>query len=545
VISNSHRGAQPLRKRSRILSFARGVGRKPVLPVAVVFVILAAVSGVGETGGVPGGGPSSPVRDKNTIVVPLNKSRILDLRSPVARVSVANPAIADILVVNPRQIYLVGKQLGTTNMVLWDDGDRVKEMMGLEVTHDLETLKEKLYHFMPNETIRVESAQGAIVLSGEVSSVEKLDAALRLAQSYAGSSAAAGASGAEQPNVLNLLQVGGSQQVLLEVKVAEISRSLSKRMNIDFTGVYNGGSVKMGLIKGGANFPDAVFQGDTGFGGRGSVFPIRPDIDGLVGPVIREFVPGQGSIEDTGAFLNTLSGNFYFNVILDMAKTQGLAKVLAEPNLTTLTGQEAKFLAGGEFPVPVPQSLGNVTIEFKEYGVSLAFVPIVLDSGLISLKVNVSVSELAFDNAVALSPEQSSAVNVIPSLRKRGANSTVEVPSGQTIALAGLINEDLRQASNKFPGLGEIPVLGALFRSVEYQKGQTELMIFVTPRLARPIRTELVELPTDDFVEPSDVDFYLMGRLEGRRPRSGGGSRGAGNVGPDKSGSEGPFGHDL
>ncbi len=525
---------------------------RPVATLACLLCCLcSAASNAGASGGVGGISTPSPLRDQQTIIVPIDKSRIVDLRETVARVSIANPAIADILVINPRQLYINGKELGTTNMILWDAGDRVQRQIGLEVTHDLQTLKEKLHRFLPGEGIRVESAQGAIVLSGEVSSPVKMDAALRLAESYAtrvgsrrfGQGAQGGTQGGTQTgaqrNVINLLQVGGAQQVLLEVKVAEIQRALTRRFDVDLAGLYDGGSIKIGAVNGGATFPDVVLPDGT----SPFTFPLRPGQDGLGSPFAPQFKPSDAAISDTGLFANFLSGNFYFNVVLDIAKTQGLAKILAEPNLTTLSGQQADFLSGGEFPVPVPDDQGNIAIEYKKFGIQLTFVPIVLDSGLISLKVNVSVSELSSETSIALTPSQSTAVTVVPSLRSRGANATVEVPSGQTIAIAGLLSETLREGLNKFPGLADVPIIGALFRSQEYQKGQTELVIFVTPRLARPFETDLVKLPTDDFVEPSDVEFYLMGRLEGRRPASKTAPKST--LGPDKSGSEGAFGHDL
>ena len=513
--------------------------------------------------GGPFDGWSAMAQDQETITVPVSKSRVVDLRQPVARVSIANPSIADILVINPTQLYLNGKQLGTTNMILWDAGDRVQRQIGLEVTHDLQSLKEKLYRFLPGERIRVESAQGVIVLSGEVSSAPKMDAALQLARSYAGGAEgqAAGSGGGSEGNVINLMQVGGAQQVLLEVKVAEIQRDLSRRFDVDFAGIYDGGSIKIGAVNGGASFAPFNTWGGLEvptFLPRGAYFPPAGNgSGGIAGPVIPQFVPNDPSVSDTGIFANFLNGNFYLNVVLDIAKTEGLAKILAEPNLTTLSGQEAEFLSGGEYPVPVPGEDGTVTIEYKKFGIQLTFVPFVLDSGLISLKVNVSVSELSNDTSFAVAPNQTTAVTVVPSLRTRGANATVEVPSGETIAIAGLLSESLREGMNKFPGLGNLPIIGALFRSQEFQKGQTELMIFVTPRLARSFNPELVKLPTDDFVEPSDVEFYLMGRLEGKRrgAKAGAGSANGsakgqaparkGTLGPDKTGSEGPFGHDL
>jgi len=487
-----------------------------------------------ERGGAP---PTSPVRDQKTILVPIGKSRIVDLSFAAARVSVANPAIADTLVINPRQIYVVGKELGSTNMVFWGEADRVQDMMSLEVTHDVQALKEKIFRLLPGEKIGVESAQGAIVLTGTVSSAPKMAAALRLAEQYASetkTSARVGLPGGGQANVINLLQVGGAQQVLLEVKVAEIARDLGRTLDIDFASMYDGGSIRIGSVNGGATFPDYI--GRSGL--QIPAFPLGKG--GIGGPALMEFNPLPGAIANTGAFANLLRGNFFFNVVLDIAKTEGLAKILAEPNLTTLSGKEAEFLSGGEFPVPVPQgNNGQISIEYKKFGIALKFLPVVLDSGLISLQVNVSVSELSNDAGLALQPTQSSASLAIPSLKTRGANATVEVPSGQTLAIAGLLNESLAEGVKSFPGLGQLPLVGSLFRDQDFKKKQTELMIFVTPRLARPFDPALTKLPTDRFVEPSDVEFYLMGRLEARPP----GARGA--LGTDPAGTEGHFGHDL
>lgn len=440
--------------------------------------------------------PGAPLQDQQILTVAVNKSRILDLREPIARVSVANPAIADILVINPKQVYVNGKELGSTNMILWGDQDQILRQIGLEVTHDIESLKEKLYRLLPGERLRVESAQGSIVLNGTVSSPTLLESVLSLAKSYG--------------PVINLIQVGGAQQVLLEVKVAEVNRELGKVMDSNLGALYDGGSVKIGLVKGGLTSVD------------GSLF--------------KAF-----DIADSGLFANIASGNFYADLFLDIAQNQGLARILAEPNLTTLSGQEADFLSGGQFPVSVEGNNGQVNTEWKDYGIQLKFIPLVLSSGVISLKVNVSVSELG--------PIVKTTTGDAQSVLTRGANATVEIPSGQTIAIAGLLSEDSRDSVDKFPGLGDIPILGALFRSVEFQKKQTELVILVTPKLANAFAGRQAKLPTDGFVEPSDVEFYLMGKLSGQRPPAGqsgkSSSAGAQRLGPDKQGSEGAFGHDL
>jgi len=534
----------PLRNGRRAPGFGQGnarghrAGRERMrnLGMAVLAAVLTFGAGLLPPWSEHAGEASAADGNGDHVTVTLNQSRVIKLRSPAARVSVANPEIADILVLDPRQLYAVGKRLGTTNVVLWDANDRVRGTIGLEVTPDLDLLKTRLYQLMPREQVEVRAAQGTIVVSGEVSSPDKAEAAMQLAQSFA---QMGGPDDAAQ--VLNMIQVGGSQQVMLEVTVAEISRSLVKRLDVNFTSFYNGGSVKIGTVGGGAQFPDAIFKDPL----LGDVRLPQFADNGMWGPAVPEFAPNRPGIQDRGIFAQSLSGNFLFSMVIDAAKDQGLAKILAEPNLTTLSGQQAKFLAGGEFPIPVPQDFGRTTIEYKEFGVGLLFVPFVLDSGVISLKVNVTVSDLTNENSLSL-PTTANAGGAnffVPALTKRSANATVEVTTGETIAIAGLINESLRESVDKFPGLGDLPIVGALFRSQQFVKGQTELVIFVTPKLARSFSPDLVRLPTDSFVEPTDREFYLMGRLEGgSKGRSG---KSSGGLGPDKAGTEGAFGHDL
>ena len=513
------------------------------LSMAWLITLLLVLSPVGRVAaqGDPAQQPFKVVSatGNTSVQVALFKSQIIRLSTPVKRISVGNPEIGDLLIIGSRQIYIVGKSLGTTNVVLWNTKDQVIGTLNLEVTHDLENLKNKLYELLPGEVIEVHSSNGSIVLSGEVSSAAKVDTAVKLAETFLKKSK--DSDDTLQGTVLNMLQVGGAQQVMLHVQVAEISHSLVKRLDLQFKTFYNGSNLKAGAVNGGAAFPDAVLQ-------DGSRLPIFGDFDqGLIGPAVSEFAPGLGSISDKGLFASYLSGDFLFNLVIDAAKNQGLAKILAEPTLTTMTGQQASVLSGGEFPVPVAQELGRTTVEYKEFGVGMKFLPVVLDSGTISLKVNVSVSDLRTDNAIALgvptagSSDQIGGAFVIPALAKRTATSTVELKSGETMGIAGIISEQLRENVEKFPGLGDLPVLGPLFRSQEFIKGQTELVVFVTPRLAAPVRPENVRLPTDYFVEPSDTEFYLMGRLEGRRqePES--------DIDTSREGGgiEGQFGHDL
>jgi len=436
------------------------------------------------------------------VEVAINKSTVLQLNTPVKRISIGNPAIADILVLRGSQVYVLGKGLGSTNVVLWDKSDNVISNLDVEVTHDLAGLKAQLYELMPGEEVNVYSSQKSIVLNGLVSSVTKMDAVLRIAESFTGTrlSTKEKKGGASTGGVINLMQVGGAQQVMLEVKVSEVSRSILEQFGIKFDAI-NAGSNGIGGIIG---------RGATLGGGAAPIFTTPA----AVGPAVTSVLSDSASIS-RGIFGAFLDGDMLYNFILNAAKQDGIAKVLAEPTLTTLSGQPASFLSGGEFPVPVPGQNGQVTIEYKDFGIELGFLPVVLDARQINLKLNVSVSELTTDQAVAVDVSNASSNIFVPALRKRSASSTVELADGQTIAIAGLISENTKERVNKIPGLGDIPILGALFRSKEFVKGQSELVILVTPHLAKPIDEKDVRMPTDRIVDPDRWGFYLMGGLTG------------------------------
>ncbi len=481
------------------------------------------------------------------LIVPLYKSRVLSSSVEVERVSVGNPDIADLLILRAREVYVLGKDLGTTNVLLWDREDRLIGSVSVEVTHDLDGLKQKLFELLPNEQIAVYAAQRSIVLAGTVSNLVSMNAALQVAQGYL---AQVGTAVTEQAfeqqsatsedrtggEIINMMQVAGAQQVMLEVKVAEIARTELRRLDSQFNGIDIGSSKwNVGGVNGGATFPDALFE-------PGNLrIPVFSE-PAPFGSVIDEFMPNPLTIEDNGFFASLLTSNGMLNLALDAARENGLAKILAEPTLTTLSGQEAQFLSGGEFPIPVPQGVQGVTIEFKEFGVGVRFLPVVLSSGHINLKLNISVSELIESSNVAITADGSTSTFLIPSLAKRSAATTVELGDGQTMGIAGLINEDVREIVNKFPGLGSIPIIGNLFRSQEFLKGETELVILVTPRLARPMPQDQIRLPTDDFIEPSDMDFFLMGRLEGKAPEM---PESEATTSSTDGGLDSDFGHDI
>lgn len=458
--------------------------------------------------------------------IPINHSRVLNLDQTVESVTVGNPDVADIQVLDPQRIHVVAKSLGSTNVVISTKGGKNNySTFTVDVTHDLNALKRVLHEIMPEEKPEIRSAQGAIIIAGEVSSPAKVLAIDVLAKQFVKdakkfekkAAQGAGAPGESSTEVVNLMQVGGPHQVMLEVKVAEVSRNVLKRLGINMAGLRAGRPWHIGAVNGGASFPNALTQDKLEI----PIFPRTESWlngnDPVIGPMVRELQPAVPAISAAGLFMSFLSSSSYFSLIIDASKEDGLAKILAEPTLTTLSGEAASFLSGGEFPIPVwtGGSDGRITVVFKEFGISVKFLPTVLDSKRVNLALNVSVSELMdAANLTASIPGSTSSFN-IPALSTRSANSTVELMDGETIGIAGLISDKMRETITKFPGLGDVPILGALFRSQQFVQDQTELVMFVTAHLAKPISPNNIRLPTDAFNAPSDLEFFLFGRMEG------------------------------
>lgn len=462
--------------------------------------------------------------ERDALSLPLFKSGIIELEKSPSQISVGNPGIADILVLKGSQIHVIAKALGSTNVVFWDSDGLIFATVDVEVTHDLDSLKEKFFTLLPDENIGVHSAQEKLVLKGEISNAANLQAALDIADGFLpeciepvsdSPSTVDGEStneeGCEKAQVVNLLTIGGSQQVMLEVKIAEISRSVVKTLDTDLNILNFDGNSRFGAVNGGASFPNALtpegLEVPLASGGifDGSISPIGPAVD--------TFEPTTPSIADKGLFFSRLLGDSFFQVALEISRERGLAKILAEPNLTTLTGRSAEFISGGEFPIPVPTGDGAVGIEFRRFGVAVDFLPTIIDGSRISLDLDISVSEIASTNTISLGLIGTDSVFAVPSLSVRGASSTVELRNGQTIGIAGLIQDNVTEIFNELPGLADIPVLGQLFKSQEFVSGQTELVIFVTPHLAKPILPENIRLPTDTFVPPNDFEFYILGKM--------------------------------
>jgi pilus assembly protein CpaC len=394
------------------------------------------------------------------------KSTILMSTLPVKRISIADPKIADFLLLSPREIYLTGKTAGTTNLTLWKN-NKVTEIYDLEVAYDLSRLKQQVHEVLPEEkNLQIIGTNDSITLSGRMLNTANLSKVTALARSYA-----------PKDKINNLIEVGGVHQVMLEVRVAEMSRSTTKKLGINFSWV-NGDDFAVNLLGGLTTFAHGVG-------------------------------PGIGS-SAVNALFRFSSGNSTWTGVIDALKEDGLVKILAEPTLIALSGQEADFLVGGEFAVPVPQGLGTVGITYKTFGVALVFTPTVLSEDVISIQVRPEVSKLDFSTAVQFSGF------VVPGISSRRASTVVELADGQSFAIAGLLQDDIKEVVSKFPLLGDIPILGVLFQSKEFEKNETELIIIVTPHLVKPLNMAKQTLPTDFYIEPSDAEFYLEGRLEGR-----------------------------
>ncbi|MBX7459003.1 type II and III secretion system protein family protein [Qipengyuania sp. 1NDH17] len=421
-----------------------------------------------------------------TVEIAVNKSQVLTADTAIDRAMIGNDEIADILPVSTNSIYVLGKEVGTTSLTLYDRNNRVIAVMDISVGPDVAGLREQMTQLMPGQPVQTRVSNGAIVLSGTVSDAGVADRAVQLARAYA-----------PDEKIVNLMQLGGSQQVMLEVRFAEVSRSVGKDLGV--SSFITGGRVA-GATGNGAGLPGGGYS----IGGGNNPFQID-SIQGGFGIVGRAFSDVLGVDID---------------LFIDALEEKGMAKTLAEPTLIALSGETASFLAGGEFPIPVVQNGGgggqdggnSVTVEFKPFGVSLGFTPTVLSDKVINLVVQPEVSSIDPTASININGLQ------IPGLQTRRANTVLELRDGESFAIAGLLQRDFKTTVNQVPLLGSIPIIGSLFRSTSFQRGETELLIVVTPRLVAPIKPEQVRLPTDRVYDPSEADVLLLDG-EGYKPR--------------------------
>jgi len=422
-----------------------------------------------------------------SIVLGLNKAAIVELPVAARDVLVSNPAIVDAVVRTNRRTYLIGLAVGQTNAFFFNESGQQILNLEIRVARDLTGLRESLRQYFPKARIDVESINDHVVLSGMVPSASDASKAQDFAARYIGG---------DKEHVLNMLGIEGKEQVMLKVTVAEMQRNVIKQLGVNLSSASSFGDFALQL----ATSNSFSVQG-TALGG----LTAQPSYngDGL-----------QGAIR--------------------ALERDGILRTLAEPNLTAISGESAKFLAGGEFPVPTSRDRdGNVQLEFKPFGVGLNFTPVVLSEGRISLKISTEVSELSSEGAYVLQGADGDGVTV-PGLKVRRAETTLELPSGGSLVMAGLLSDTMRQNIDGVPGVKDVPVLGQLFRSQDYQKNETELVVIVTPYLVDPTSRKNLALPTDGFAPASDMDAILMGRLNATY-----GARGAA---PGDNSLQGPVG---
>lgn len=413
--------------------------------------------------------------------VPLNRAIVVESDTPFAELSIANPGIADLSSLSDRTIYVLGKSPGTTTLTLFDAAGRLITNVEVQVTPDLSEFKQRLRQILPGEKIEVRSANDGIVLSGVVSSAQKLQRALDLAARYA------------PERVSNLMSVGGIQQVMLKVRFAEMQRSVSKSLSASLS------------LSGGIGSDLGVSAG------TGTLVTNSTNTAALTGGL-----PEANS--NTGAVLFGFNaGSTQVGILLEALEQKGVVRFLAEPNLVALSGQEAKFLAGGEYPIPVSQADGQTSIQFKPFGVELSFIPRVVDKDLINVELKAAVSAIDAANGITLAGFN------VAAFSRRETSTTVEMRDGESFAIAGLLQDDFTDNSSQLPWIGDVPVLGALFRSADYQRSQTELVIIISSHLVTPTRGEALALPTDRIKPPTEQDLFLYGRTAAgtRTPKKG------------------------
>lgn len=437
-------------------------------------------------------GVTPAIAADNEIVVPVHRAELISVPGEISEVIVANPEVADVFVHGTRKVSIVGKSVGTTSLRVLGGNSDVLRNVTVRVGYDIPAIRQTLYELFPYEDISVQTVNNNLALTGMVSSPSVAAKAVRIANEFLitfdaeqrprAATFAPNTTASEDggdAGVINMLKVTSGQQVMLRVRVGEMQRTALKQLGVNWN-IFNPDSVSansgilLGTAAGGAPFPGALdIPGDT-FGALG------------------------GTIRQGGATISAM---------IDALERNNLFKLLAEPNLVAMSGEEAEFLAGGEFPIPIQAFDQQVTIEFKEFGVSVKFLPIVLSDSRIRISVAPEISEISDIGAITVGGFE------IPSLSTRRAKTTVELAPGESFMIAGLLRDQSDSQIDQVPGLGEVPVLGALFRSVDYQRDQTELVIAVTPYLVDPVTGDEVRLPTDGFRPPSMMEQFFYGAL--------------------------------
>jgi len=409
------------------------------------------------------------------LAIESGKSMSLATDYKVKRISIGDPEVLDVVALGGRDFQLVAKSVGITNVLFLDNKGRPQAVIEVHVSTPYSHVESALRDMMSNDTISVESAGNAIVLRGSVSSSVGLDQALKIANAMLGEDA-------KEARIVNLIEVGSNHQVMLNVVVAEMSRRLKREFGTNFAALIATGNGPVGIA--------------SGFGSLAST------------------VSGFGRIFGKFSSLGALE---LLEFAMDILEEEGLSKILAKPTLVARSGESANFLVGGEVPIPVIQSgslSGAITVEYHEFGVGLSFTPTVLSPDRIHLTVNPEVSRADFTFGTEVNG------TLVPGFATRRASTSVELGDGQSFMIAGLLNEEIRELAGKYPLLGSVPIIGSLFRSTQFIKEETELVIIVTPTLVKPLGPGPHPLPADHFIEPSAAEFYLFGALEGMPPEA-------------------------
>lgn len=405
------------------------------------------------------------------LTIEVNEGTLIRLDSPAAEVFIANPEIADVQVKSSRVIYIFGKAQGETTFYALDKDDKTLFSSTVSVTRNVSALRSAYKQMLPGIPIDVTTVGQLIILQGNVGSPAEAAMAEQLARTVLATD-----------HIMNAVNILQPTQVNLRVRIAEISRSVLKQLGFSWQGFVSGSNVGFGIATG------------------------RQVSQLVTDPVTQLPIEVFNRAAEGGALFGELfTGGLDLNYAIDAMDQEGFIKVLAEPNLTALTGQTASFLAGGEFPIPIP-SRDGIGIEYRDFGVKLDFTPTVMDSGRITMHVRPEVSDLSSVGAISIEGIS------IPSISTRRADTVVELGSGQSFVIAGLIQSSVVQDNDKYPGLGDLPIIGALFRSENFRREETELLIVVTPYLVKPVSDRQIILPTDKYLAPSDMDRFLKGK---------------------------------
>jgi pilus assembly protein CpaC len=476
--------------------------------------------------------PARAEAPARVVTLSIGAGQLVRLARPMTGMFVANPGIADVQVKSPTQLYVFAKAAGATSIYATDRSGAVVWSTDIRVANNVTEVGAMLRQVMPEADIKATPVGGMVMLTGTVLAAKDAEEAQRLTETFVGAGV----------QVINRLHTATPQQVSLHVKIAEVSRDFVKSAGVNILSRDTTGGFLFGVAQG--RSVGSVGNVDT------SIFPLA-DVSTFYGlpagsvqapfnlATGRPVIPGRGSNYDisrlgqgAGKTAFAFAGKFLgldLLTALDLAETDGLVTTLAEPNLTALSGETASFLAGGEIPIPIAQGLGAVSVQFKQYGISLQFTPTVMSGGRIALRVKPEVSELTSAGSVTLEGF------TVPGIATRRADTMVELGSGQAFMIGGLLSNNANNLTDKVPGLGNLPIIGALFRSNNFRKRQTELVIVVTPYLVKPIDATAIKLPTDGYKAPTDVERILQGK-------SYSGTSGAGRPVPTAEGAARPSG---